>query len=139
MEDHEDILATSFENIKGNTPFKHDVDTGDAKPIKQRPYVTPVKYREWVNKEIQILLKSGLIEPSNSPWASPIVIVPKKTTQGTFSPRLVVDYRNPNEVTKKDAFPLPRIDTILSGMQKSPRYFTSMDLFMGYNQIGLTD
>jgi deoxyuridine 5'-triphosphate nucleotidohydrolase len=136
---YEDILATSFENIKGNTPFKHDIDTGDAEPIKQKPYQVPVHYRQWVSEEIQALLKSGLIERSNSPWASPIVIVPKKTTDGTYAPRMVQDYRKVNKKSKKDGFPLPRIDAILAGMQHEPRYFTSMDLFMGYNQIGLTD
>jgi len=57
----ENIMATSFEEIKGTTPFFHDVDTGDSKPIKQRPYVVPVKYKAWVEKEIKVLLDSGLI------------------------------------------------------------------------------
>ena len=52
---------------------------------------------------------------------------------------MVQDYCKMNKVSKKDAYPIPRIDTILAGMQKQPRFFTSMDLFMGYNQIGLTD
>ena len=51
---------------------------------------------------------------------------------------MVQDYRKMNELSVKDGYPLPRIDTILAGMQNYPRYFTSMDLFMGYNQIRLT-
>ena len=92
FQDYEDILTISFDNIKGNTPFTHHVDTGSEAPIKQRPYIVPVKYKAWVKKELEILVESGLIVPSHSPWGSPIVIVPKKTTEGTFTPRMCIDY-----------------------------------------------
>ena len=54
-----------------------EIDTGDSPPITQRPYTLPLKYATWVQKELEILEKAGVIVRSVSPWASPIVVVPK--------------------------------------------------------------
>ena len=83
--------------------------------------------------------KAGIICQKSSPWASPIVIVPKKTsTPGILEPRLCVDYRWINYHTEKDRQPLPNIDHVLATLGNGPRYFTSLDLFSGYHQIGMT-
>jgi hypothetical protein len=74
--------------------------------------------------------KNGLVEPSYSPWSSPPLLVKKK--DGTW--RFCVDYRELNNVTKKDKYPLPRIDDALDPLGKS-RYFTTLDLACGYWQI----
>lgn len=76
--------------------------------------------------------ETGVIKPSSSPWASPIVLVPKK--DGTT--RFCVDYRRLNSVTKKDVYPLPRIDDILDTLG-GKKYFSSLDLAAGYWQVGL--
>ena len=87
--------------------------------------------------------KAGIIRKQTgeniSPWASPIVIVPKKTdVPGQFVPRLCIDYRRLNAITVKDPEPLPNIDHVLATLGNGPRYFTSLDLFSGYHQIGMT-
>ena len=75
-----------------------------------------------------------MIEPSNSPWASPVVLVQKK--DGSL--RYCIDYRKLNAVTRKDSYPLPRIDDSLDTL-KNAKYFTTLDLASGYWQIELTD
>ena len=80
-------LCSEFETIfskdsadLGKTPLlKMDIPTGDNPPITQRPYTLALKHVQWVQEEIEILEKAGIIAKSVSPWASPIVIVPKKT------------------------------------------------------------
>jgi len=74
--------------------------------------------------------RNGVIQPSSSPWASPIVLVRKK--DGTL--RFCIDYRALNSVTKPDPFPLPRIDDLLNQLGKS-QYFSTLDLAAGYWQI----
>ena len=59
-----------------------EIDTGDSLPITQKPYTLPLKHATWVQKELEILEKAGVIVRSVSPWASPIVIAPKRTAPG---------------------------------------------------------
>ena len=95
-------LCSEFETIfskdsadLGKTPLlKMDIPTGDSPPITQRPYNLALKHVQWVQEEIEILEKAGIIAKSVSPWASPIVKVPKKTTPGEPPRgRMCVDYR----------------------------------------------
>ena len=95
---------------------------GDSPPITQKPYTLPLKYAAWVQKELEILEKVGVIVRSVSPWASPIVVVPKRTAPGEHPKRLCVDYRAVYSLLPpvKKAFskakgiltlvPLPKID-----------------------------
>ena len=83
-------LCTEFQDVfskdsadLGKTPLlKMDIPTGDSPPITQRPYTLALKHVQWVQEEIEILEKAGIITKSVSPWASLIVIVPKKTAPG---------------------------------------------------------
>ena len=59
-----------------------EIDTGDSLPITQKPYTLPLKHTTWVQRELEILEKAGVIVRSVSPWASPIVVVPKRTVLG---------------------------------------------------------
>ena len=139
MEGHEEVLAVSFEELRhAKVKYRHHIDTQDAKPIKQAPYRLPPHYKQWVRDEIQELLKTGIIRHSKSPWSSPIVLIPKKDGAGGLAPRMCIDYRNLNGVTVRDAHPIPRISDILEYMPPKLGYFSTFDLFMGYNQVGMT-
>ena len=77
-----DIFSTDSGDI-GKTPLLEvEIDTGDSLPITQKPYTLPLKHTEWVQRELEILEKAGVIVRSVSPWASPIVVVPKRTALG---------------------------------------------------------
>ena len=101
------------------------LDTGDSPPITQRPYTLPLKHATWVQKELEILEKVTVIVRSVSPWASSIVVVPKRTAPGEPPKRrLCVDYTTVNSLLPpvEKAFskakgvltlvPLPKIDEI---------------------------
>ena len=92
-EKYKDIFSTDSSDI-GKTPLiEMEIDTGDSAPITQRPDTLPLKHASWVQKELEILEKAGVIVRSVSPWASPIVIVPKRTALGEPPKRrLCVDY-----------------------------------------------
>ena len=89
-----DIFLADSSDI-GKTPLLEvEIDTGDNLPITQKPYTLPLKHTAWVQRELEILEKVGVIVRSVSPWASPIVVVPKRTAPGEPPKRrLCVDYR----------------------------------------------
>jgi hypothetical protein len=113
---------------------QHDIELSDEKPIKQRPYVIPYAKEQVVKECVEKILKMDIIEPSNSNWASPIVLVKKPDG----SERFCVDYRKVNAVTIKDSFPMPNIENRLNKLHGS-RFFTSLDCISGYWQIKLTE
>ena len=104
-----------------------EIDTGDAPPKQQCPRRIPFVLREEVSKQLKKMQGSGVIQPSHSPWASPVVLVRKR--DGTH--RFCVDYREVNSVTKQDKFPLPRVDDLLDQLGET-QYFSSLDLASGY-------
>ena len=106
------------------------IDTGDAKPIRQKPYKMHLKHQEHLRKEIKSMLETGVILPSHSPWSSPIIYVQKKDT----SLRLCVDYRKLNNVTKQSSYPLPNIETMLNKFNGAT-VFSKLDLKSGYWQV----
>jgi len=113
---------------------EHDIDTGDARPIKQSPRRPPLAAREAEDEILNEMLATCVIEPSISSWASPVCLVKKK--DGTF--RFCIDYRRVNAVSKKDAYPIPDIQDALDNLRGS-RYFATIDLLSGYWQLGMTD
>ena len=109
---------------------EHTIDTGTSQPIKQPPRRTPPHQREIIDLQLDDLLKHGRIEPSQSPWSSPVVLARKH--DGTF--RMCVDYRRLNQCTVKDAQPLPRSDDVLEAVGGA-RWFSCLDLASGYWQM----
>ena len=92
-DEFKDIFSTDSGDI-GKTPLiEMEIDAGDSPPINQNPYTLPLKHATWVQKELEILEKAGVIVTGVSPWASPIVVVQKRTALGTPPKRrLSVDY-----------------------------------------------
>ena len=112
---------------------EHDVDVGDARPIKQNAYrVNPLKAHVMAT-EISYMLENRIIQPSRSPWSSPCLLVPKADKKYRFC----TDYRRVNQVTKTDCFPLPRIDDCLDQVGHS-QFVSKLDLLKGYWQVPLT-
>ena len=131
-----DLLET-FEDVLSIKPGKTDIIehhicivTSTTKPIKLPPYRVPQAYQIMVRQEIQEMLNQGIIEPSVSEWASPIVPILKK--DGSL--RLCVDYRRLNAISQTNAYPMPRIEDLLD--QLGQAYFLStLDLTRGYWQV----
>ena len=135
--EYKDIFPIDSSDI-GKTPLiKMEIDTGDSPPITQIPFTLPLKHATWVWKELGILEKAGVIVRSVSPWASPIVVVPKRTATGEPPKRrLCVYYRAVNSLlpSMKKAFskakgvltliPLPKIDEIYAQLKGSKIYST---------------
>ncbi|GFX15357.1 hypothetical protein TNCV_3302861 [Trichonephila clavipes] len=105
-------------------------DTADHPPIKQHPRRLSFAKQEEVGTLLREMQENDIIEPSSSPWASPIVLVRKKDG----STRFCVDYRKLNDVTKKDSYPLPRIDDTLDTLS-GHKWFSTLDLKSGYWQV----
>lgn len=123
-----------FSDVPGRTHLiEHDVDVGEAKPIKQRFYRVNLEKRKCLDAEITYMLDNGIAEPSVSSWASPCILVPK--SDGT--PRFCSDFRKLNAVTKSDCFPLPRIDDLVDQVG-SAKFLSKFDLLKGFWQIPMT-
>ena len=128
-------LVQSFESVTNREPGRttlvaHKISINDSTAIRQRAHrMSPAKKAE-VIMELKSLLKSGVVEESNSAWASPIVVVTKKDESNS----ICVDYRKLNARTKFDAYPMPRIDEMLDTIGRAT-YLTTIDLAKGYWQV----
>lgn len=114
--------------------MSHTIDTGNSPPVSRPMYRLSTKEKQEVEAQVKELLTKGFIQPSNSPYGSPVLFVQKK--DGSL--RMCVDYRALNSITKKDKFPLPRIDDLLDRLHGA-HCFTSIDLQSGYHQIRIHD
>ncbi|KAL7865827.1 hypothetical protein SRHO_G00110740 [Serrasalmus rhombeus] len=134
LREFKDIFALTEGKVGLTHLLQHEIDTGDAKPIKTRPRRLPLEHQAAADSAIEEMLRAGIIEPSDSPWASGVVMVNKKKSQKM---RFCVDYRPLNSVTKKDSYPLPHIDESLDLVSGSS-WFSSLDLRSGYWQVPLS-
>ena len=147
---YHDIISKNNGDIGKTMLVEMEIDTGNHPPIASKPYTLPLKHYEWVQREIETLERAGIVERSISHWASPVVIVPKKSAPGEPPRRRIcVDYRILNklqpEVMKADSgkgcislIPLPMIDGLYAKL-KGYKVFSSLDLRSGYYHIGLTE
>jgi hypothetical protein len=99
-------------------------------PIAKQPYRMLVEELVELKKQLKELLDKEYIQPSASPWGSPVLFVKKKD----MSMRMCIDYRSLNALTIKNKYPLPRIDDLLDELQKA-KFFSKIDLRFGYHQM----
>ena len=102
-------------------------------PSYVRPYKLPQVHKEEVQKQVDKMLKQNIIENSISEWNSPLLLVPKKSTDDTKKWRLVIDYRKLNDALQDDKFPLPNIEEVIDSLSGA-KYFSHLDLSQGYYQ-----
>ena len=130
LKEFRDVFASNPKRPGTTSAITHSIDTGDHPPVYKRAHRLAPDMAALLRAEIDQLLANGLIRPSTSPWAAPTVFARKK--DGTW--RLCVDYRGLNAATRKDAFPLPRIDDILARLGGA-KIFSTLDLASGYWQV----
>lgn len=130
LERYNQLFSTGDTDLGRMHLICHQIDTGAAKPIKMAPRRVPLHLQQEVTDHIKQMLDNGIIQPSCSPWAAPVVLVRKK--DGSL--RFCIDYRKLNELTQKDAYPLPRIDDALDSLANAC-WFSTLDLASGYWQV----
>ena len=130
LNEYRDIFAVTPEELGRTNLVHHHIDTGNHPPLRSRPYRVPHAQKETIENHINDMLSRDVIQPSASPWASPVVLVPKPDG----SSRFCCDFRNLNKITKKDSYPLPLISESLEALGGA-KVFSSMDLMSGYWQV----
>ena len=133
LREYQDVFSKQGDPISSTSLVEHEIHT-TGRPIRQ-PFrrQNPI-IREIEQQQVKEMLRDGVIRPSSSPWASPVVMVKKKDG----SMRFCVDFRQMNDATIKDAHPLPRIDDTLESLYGA-QYFTTLDLKSGYWQVPITE
>ncbi|XP_063061560.1 uncharacterized protein LOC134454470 isoform X2 [Engraulis encrasicolus] len=131
-------LIKEFPSLFSDTPtqtdlISHDIDVGNAPPVRQRFYRVSGERRQLLENEVRYLMDNDLAERSYSSWTSPCILVKK----ANGSNRFCTDYRKLNSVTKPDSFPLPRMEDCVDQVG-SAKFVTKIDLLKGYWQIPLT-
>jgi len=130
LESNSDIFATNPSAPPKSHITEFVIDTGSASPIQYRGFPQSPAEKEKVDRHIDAMLADGIISQSHSAWCSPVVIVGKKDGNERFC----VDYKKVNAVTVPDAYPIPRIDLILSALGGAT-VFSSLDMAAAYWQI----
>ncbi|CAH2088138.1 unnamed protein product [Euphydryas editha] len=132
---YRDIFYSENIPLSFTHAVKHKLRLTDQTPIFVRSYRQAPQQRNEIQKQVDNLLKQGIIRESISPWSCPVHIVPKKAdASGKVKWRLVIDYRRLNDRLIEDKYPLPNINDILDRLGRA-QYFTTLDLASGYHQV----
>lgn len=138
LESYPNLFSEPDKKLTYVTNVKTEIRTKSDRPIYSKSYPYPMPLKE-IDKQIEELLRDGIIRPSKSPYNSPVWIVPKKQdASGERKFRMVVDYRKLNEDTIPDKYRIPDITTILANLG-SNKYFSTIDLKSGFHQIALNE
>ena len=125
--DHPEVFSLHYEDLGFCDKIKHTIPTTSDRPVYLPHHTIPPQLLGEVCKCLDTCLRQGIIRPSQSPYASQVVIVQKKTGEI----HLCMDYRKLNLIMVRDAFPLPRIAKALQAVYSS-NWFSSYDLAQGY-------
>lgn len=134
LQNYRSVFSAHESDLGCTNLISHDIPLTDNIPVRQRYRRLPPSEYDVVKTHINQLLEAQIIRESCSPYASPLVLVKKK--DGSL--RMCVDYRQLNAKTRKDAFPLPRIEETLDALTGA-RWFSTLDLASGYNQVPVTE
>lgn len=134
LEKYSDVFARYDGDLGCTDEIVHEIPLLDDAPVRQRYRRIPPTQWQAVKDHIKQLMDSKVIRESSSPYASPIVLVQKKTGEL----RMCVDYRQLNAKTRKDAYPLPRIEESLDALSGA-QWFSTLDLASGYNQVAVAE
>jgi hypothetical protein len=132
LKKYKNIFVSSTDDLCCTDHVTHKINTGNAPPVRQPVRRQPFAKRQREQGEVERMIAKGVIEPSNSPWSSPIILVKKKDG----STRFCVHYRKLNEVTVKDAYPIPRVDDCLDALACA-KWFSAMNLCSGFWQVAM--
>jgi transposase InsO family protein len=136
LQRHSDRFSMKGENMERTDSVQHEIDTGDARPFRERLRQYAPAVQKIIDDEVQQMLKDGVITQSKSPYASNLLLVRKAdpTAVGGVKNRVCASFVQLNKQTVKDSYPLPNIQYIFDKIGRS-KWFTTMDLLSGFWQV----
>lgn len=134
LQEYEDIFKPPV-GLPPNRSIEHSIELKEgSQPFSIRPYRNSFDQKNEIERLVTEMLETGIIRPSTSPFASPILLVKKK--DGTW--RFCIDYRRLNSLTIKNKFPIPLIEELLDELGGA-EFFTKLDLRAGYHQVRMKE
>lgn len=134
IREYKDAFGWTSNNFGRTDLVEHSIELTTHKPTKIAAYKTQPEKQRIIDEKIAEMLHDGIIEPSRSPFSSPVVLARKKSGEWRFC----VDFRALNDITVKDAYPLPRMEETLQSLHGNS-HFTTLDLLSGFWQIPLAE
>jgi len=132
-----DLFATGMRDLVGTDVMYHSIDTGTAEPVRKRAYRQNPEMMREMQRQVNDMMRAGIVEESESPWSSPCLLI-KKSGSNEF--RFVNDLRAVNKLTKPVYWPMPTINDIFDTVADSaPTIFTNLDLKHAYFQVKMTE
>jgi len=130
--ENSDVFSRSDFDLGRSSLVHHRIDTGNDRPFKEQLRRHPLVHLEYIDKQVDKMLRADVIEPCASPWSSNVVLA--KKSDGSL--RFCVNYRRLNNITYKDSYPIPRVDSCLDALGDS-KYFSTLDLRSGFWQVAM--
>ncbi len=130
LKKYKNVFAKSLNDLGTCSILQHRIRLTDDVPTRQKPYRVPYNLKPEMRRQIETLLDAGIIQPSTSPYAAPVLLV--KKSDGTY--RLCADLRKLNAKTLPDSFPLPNLQEMID-LLAGAKFFSSLDLTSGFHQM----
>lgn len=135
--DYQDLFKKTEDGIIPRTNVGyHEIDTGDARPVKRNPYRIPYALQDELRNQVEEMVERGVLTKAATEWAAPVILIRKKSTDGTVKYRFCADFRGLNAVTKIPVFCMPLVQENLDRFNGN-QYFSFVDLKDAYYHIGI--
>jgi hypothetical protein len=122
----------------GTIPYtgygSHEIRTGDARPVKKQPYRVPYALRDEMKRQIEEMKERGVLSEAATEWAAPVILVHKKSPDGTPKHRFCADFRGLNAITQVPVYTMPLVQEYIDRLNGN-RYFTLIDMQDAYHHI----